>query len=68
MIEPILDGSADLVLGSRLLGGRRGRPGHAALEYMGNRLLTSIENLVFGLRLAEYHTGYGRFGGRSWSA
>ena len=27
-------------------------------KYLANRFLTGCENLVFGLRLAEYHTGY----------
>lgn len=27
-------------------------------KYVSNRCLTSIENLAFGLNLAEYHSGY----------
>ena len=27
-------------------------------KYFGNRFLTGLENLVFGLKLSEYHTGY----------
>ena len=27
-------------------------------KYLGNRFLTGVENRVFGLNLAEYHTGY----------
>jgi hypothetical protein len=30
-------------------------------KWLGNRLLTSIENRVFGMRLSEYHTGYRAF-------
>ena len=61
MVQPILDGRADLVLGSRLLGGAVVAQGMPRWKFLGNRLLTSLENLVFGLRLAEYHTGYRAF-------
>ena len=30
-------------------------------KYAANRFLTQLENAVFGLRLAEYHTGYRAF-------
>ncbi len=58
VIQPILDGRADVVLGSRLLGGDPLRQGMPWWKYLGNRFLTWCENPVFGLRLAEYHTGY----------
>ncbi len=58
VIQPILDGRADVVLGSRLLGGNPLRQGMPWWKYVGNRFLTWCENRVFGLRLAEYHTGY----------
>jgi hypothetical protein len=46
------------VLGSRLLVGNPVRQGMPRWKYIGNRFLTSLENLVFGLKLSEYHTGY----------
>jgi glycosyltransferase involved in cell wall biosynthesis len=58
MIQPIQEGRADVVLGSRLLGGDPLRQGMPWWKYLANRFLTACENLVFGLRLAEYHTGY----------
>ena len=58
IIRPIEDGRADVVLGSRLLGGNAMRQGMPWWKYVSNRFLTSLENLVFGLHLAEYHTGY----------
>lgn len=58
VIQPILEGRADVVLGSRLLGGNPLRQGMPWWKYLGNRFLTWCENRVFGLRLAEYHTGY----------
>jgi hypothetical protein len=30
-------------------------------KYIGNKFLTAVENWVFGLKLAEYHTGYRAF-------
>jgi hypothetical protein len=30
-------------------------------KVLANRFLTSVENLAFGLRLSEYHTGYRAF-------
>ena len=56
LIQPILQGGADLMLGSRFLGDplAGGMPGY---KYFSNRFLTTVENLAFGLHLSEYHTG-----------
>jgi glycosyltransferase involved in cell wall biosynthesis len=61
MIQPILDDRADVVLGSRLLGGGALAGGMPWWKYCGNRVLTWLENRIFGLRLSEYHTGYRAF-------
>ncbi len=61
IIEPILKGEADLVLGSRLMGGSAVRQGMPWWKFVGNRALTWLENLVFGRRLSEFHTGYRAF-------
>jgi glycosyltransferase involved in cell wall biosynthesis len=60
MIQPILDGKADMVLGSRLLSGRRAtlKGGMPIWKYISNRFLTTVENLVLGTRLSEAHTGF----------
>lgn len=58
IIKPIEDGAADVVLGSRLLGGNVMKQGMPWWKYVSNRFLTALENRVFGLHLAEYHTGY----------
>lgn len=54
---PIVKGTADVVLGSRILGGeaRRRMP---LVRYCANRILTTIENWAFDLHFAEYHSGY----------
>lgn len=57
LIEPILRGEADLVLGSRFLGDPLAG-GMPKWKYVSNRFLTELENNVFGLSLSEYHTGF----------
>jgi glycosyltransferase involved in cell wall biosynthesis len=61
IIRPIEEGGADVVLGSRLMGIHPIRQGMPWWKYYSNRFLTTLENLVFGLRLSEYHTGYRAF-------
>jgi glycosyltransferase involved in cell wall biosynthesis len=62
MIEPIVKGEADLVLGSRLKGGGSAiAQGMPWWKYISNRFLTGVENVCFGLHLSEYHTGYRAF-------
>ena len=61
IIAPIQEGLADAVLGSRLMGEHPMKQGMPWWKYLANRFLTVLENKVFGLRLAEYHTGYRAF-------
>jgi glycosyltransferase involved in cell wall biosynthesis len=56
LIEPILRGDADLMLGSRFLGDPLAG-GMPRWKYISNRFLTTVENVAFGLHLSEYHTG-----------
>ena len=58
IIHPIEQGDADIVFGSRLMGINPVRQGMPWWKYVANRALTKIENLAFGMRLSEYHTGY----------
>ena len=58
VIGPLERDEADVVLGSRLLIGNPVRLGMPWWKFVGNRFLTGLENLVFGLHLSEYHTGY----------
>lgn len=59
LVEPILAGRADLVLGSRLaLPGMARANGMPLWKYVVNRALTSIENRIMGTQLSEAHTGY----------
>jgi glycosyltransferase involved in cell wall biosynthesis len=58
VIRPIQNDEADVVLGSRLKSGTALSGGMPWWKYLSNRFLTGVENRVFGLHLAEYHTGY----------
>lgn len=58
LVAPIAAGEADIVLGSRFLRGGVLEQGMPWWKYLGNRALTAVENLVLGLELSEYHTGY----------
>jgi glycosyltransferase involved in cell wall biosynthesis len=61
LIQPIIDGKADIVLGSRLQQGSALQQGMPWWKYYANRFLTGLENLCFGLNHSEYHTGYRAF-------
>ncbi len=56
LVEPILRGKADLMLGSRFLGDPLAG-GMPRWKFIANRFLTGVENAAFGLHLSEYHTG-----------
>jgi len=59
MVEPIVNGEADLVLGSRLLvPGWALAAGMPKWKFYANRFLTEIENKIMGTNLSEAHTGY----------
>src|ERR1700751_927670 len=52
---------SDVVLGSRIIGGRALFGGMPVWKYLANRFLTAFENLFLGVKLSEYHTGYRAF-------
>ena len=56
LVEPILDGRADVVYGSRFLGGT-----HRVFffwHYVGNKVLTTLSNMCTNLCLTDMETGY----------
>lgn len=61
MVEPIAEGRADVVIGSRLLEDEAIAGGMPRWKWVGNRFLTRIENAAFGHDYSEYHTGYRAF-------
>jgi glycosyltransferase involved in cell wall biosynthesis len=61
MASMIVSGHYDVVLGSRILGGNALKGGMPLYKYIANRFLTFFENLLLGIKLSEYHTGYRAF-------
>jgi glycosyltransferase involved in cell wall biosynthesis len=61
MAAMVVSGEYDVVLGSRILGGRARKSGMPLYKYISNRALTLMENLLLGSKLSEFHTGYRAF-------
>ncbi len=57
LVSPILDGKKDFMFGSRMAGHPL-RGGMPLYKFFGNIFLTSIENLVLGTHLTEFHSGF----------
>jgi glycosyltransferase involved in cell wall biosynthesis len=57
----ITSGAYDVVLGSRILGGTARAGGMPIWKYVGNRVLTLLQNLALGSKLSEFHTGFRAF-------
>ena len=59
MVEPIISGRADVVFGSRMItegGARKG--GMPLYKYIGNKILTYLQNRLAKVSLTEWHSGY----------
>jgi len=56
MLEPILDGRADVVFGSRFLGGPQRV--HYFWHYVANRILTLLSDMFTNLKLTDMETCY----------
>jgi glycosyltransferase involved in cell wall biosynthesis len=62
MVAMLASGHFDAVLASRILGKGALAGGMPLYKYVANRGLTAIENLLLGVKLSEFHTGY-----RAWT-
>ncbi len=59
LIQPLLDGNADAVFGSRMMeAGDALKGGMPYYKYVGNKVLTRFQNFVLGSDLTEFHSGY----------
>ena len=59
LIQPLLDGEADAVFGSRMMNKRDALEGGMPLyKWVGNQILTRFENAALGMHLTEFHSGY----------
>lgn len=61
MAGMIATGVYDVVIASRILGGKARSGGMPLYKYVANRVLTLVQNLFLGAKLSEYHTGYRAF-------
>lgn len=62
IINPILQNRFDVMLGSRIRTRREALDGGMPFyKYIANRCLTTLENIVLGQNLSEYHTGFRAF-------
>ena len=60
LILPFLEADADVVYGSRFLGGKYVRL-HFFWHYVANKILTLITNIVTNLNMTDMETGYKLF-------
>jgi glycosyltransferase involved in cell wall biosynthesis len=59
LLAPVIDGSADAVLGSRMqVPGVARKGGMPLYKVIGNRILTFTQNRLLGSRLSEFHSGF----------
>jgi glycosyltransferase involved in cell wall biosynthesis len=59
LLEPILDGRADVVYGSRFLGGPQRV--HFFWHYVGNKFLTLLSDILTNLKISDMETCYKAF-------
>jgi len=62
VVQPILEGHADVVYGSRFLVRKEARVLYY-YHYLGNRLLTTLSNILTNLNMTDIETGYKAFRG-----
>ena len=59
LLEPLAAGTADAVFGSRMMPPSSAlRGGMPLYKFVGNRILTTLQNALLGTRLSEFHSGY----------
>ena len=59
LCEPIVNGRADIMLGSRIQSRKQALAGGMPIwKYFSNRFLTIFENIMLGINLSEFHSGY----------
>lgn len=59
LLTPLETGQADMVMGSRMMVKGAALRGNMPLyKYVGNRVLTFVQNLLAGANFTEFHSGY----------
>ncbi|MFZ5469026.1 MAG: bifunctional glycosyltransferase/class I SAM-dependent methyltransferase, partial [Myxococcota bacterium] len=59
LVAPLAEGTADAVFGSRMMtafGALQG--GMPLYKWVGNRILSTAQNMLLGAKLSEFHSGY----------
>ena len=65
LFRPLVDDGADIVIGSRMIHRRDAlKGGMPKYKFVANIFLTWIENLLSGLSMSEFHSGYRGYGTR----
>jgi glycosyltransferase involved in cell wall biosynthesis len=65
LVEVLSGRALDLVQGSRIASGTALSGGMPRVKYVANRGLTRLGNLVFGMRMSDYYSGYLVYGARA---
>ena len=59
LLDPLLRNETDAVFGSRMIDKKAARRGGMPLyKWIGNQVLTAIQNAILKTRLSEFHSGY----------
>jgi glycosyltransferase involved in cell wall biosynthesis len=59
LLTPLEEGRADLVMGSRMMEKGAALRGNMPMyKFVGNKILTFLENRLIGQRFTEFHSGY----------
>jgi len=58
LVRPILEGRADMVMGSRILNGKALQGGMPVWKFIANRALTIMENIIYRTHLTDCHSGF----------
>lgn len=59
LLEPLEHGEAEMVMGSRMMpGGNPLRGGMPLYKFVGNKVLSLLENWMLGTHFSEFHSGY----------
>jgi glycosyltransferase involved in cell wall biosynthesis len=69
IVAPLEDNTADAVFGSRMLQSGNARKGGMPLyKYLGNKILSRVENVIAGAELSEWHSGYRAYSTKALAA
>jgi glycosyltransferase involved in cell wall biosynthesis len=59
LVKPLLNGEAEAVFGSRMMSRFAAlKGGMPVYKYVGNRILSALQNWILGASLSEFHSGY----------